>query len=216
MMLKAVLACGACHISMVNSRYSIETAQRYYDEATGMLLKTLIIPQRNLSLCTLAALILNVYETMTERALQKMNHIAGARALVRECGWDAESVGIAAACFWLNVTTEILNCVLYKWSLAWHVEAWNYGLHDQIQAGKVIYLRTREDWAHAAVYILARAVDFWALQHYKTEESHVSLEAWEKLNQIRAWWQVSCPPDFQGLTSGGSLIEKASSFPEIW
>jgi len=36
---------------------------------------------------------------MSERALQRMNHIAGARAPIKECGWSARSTGIGAACF---------------------------------------------------------------------------------------------------------------------
>ena len=49
--------------------------------------------------CAATAVVLNVYEIMSEKPTQRMSHIAGARALIRECGWNARSTGLGAACF---------------------------------------------------------------------------------------------------------------------
>ncbi|KAI7022959.1 hypothetical protein KC362_g12861, partial [Hortaea werneckii] len=106
MLLNAFLACGARHLTLVNPAYTEEKALHYYDTATRYLLKELQNPGRDTVVCATTAVILNVYEIMSERALQRMNHIAGARALIKECGWNARSQGVGSACFWLNVGLE--------------------------------------------------------------------------------------------------------------
>lgn len=103
MLLHAFLACGARHLALVNPKYSEEKALHYYDVATRDLLHSLQDPDRDTFLCATTAVILNVYEIMGERALQRMNHIAGARALIKECRWNARSTGIGAACFGLTL-----------------------------------------------------------------------------------------------------------------
>jgi len=103
MLLNAFLACGARHLTLVNPAYHEDKALFYYDTATTQLLRSLQNPDRDTVLCATTAVILNVYEIMSERAMQRMNHIAGARALIKECGWNARSTGVGAACFWLNV-----------------------------------------------------------------------------------------------------------------
>lgn len=103
MLLNAFLACGARHLTLVNPMYHEDKALFYYDTATTQLLRSLQNPDRDTVCCATTAVILNVYEIMSERAMQRMNHIAGARALIKECGWNARSTGIGAACFWLNV-----------------------------------------------------------------------------------------------------------------
>lgn len=94
MLLNAFLACGARHLALVNPKYTEDKALGYYDVATRHLLESLQDPTRDRVLCATTAVILNVYEIMCEKALQRMNHIAGARALIKECGWNATSTGI--------------------------------------------------------------------------------------------------------------------------
>ena len=84
MLLNAFLACGARHLTLVNPAFHEDKALHYYDTATRCLLKSLQNPNRDTIICATAAVILNVYEIMSERALQRMNHIAGARALIKE------------------------------------------------------------------------------------------------------------------------------------
>ena len=71
----------------------------YYDTATTQLLRSLQNPERDTAECAATAVVLNVYEIMSEKPTQRMSHIAGARALIRECGWSARSTGLGAACF---------------------------------------------------------------------------------------------------------------------
>lgn len=125
MLLNAFFACGVKHLTLVDGgSYKDDKALYYYDTATTQLLRSLQNPERDTEECATTAVVLNVYEIMSERPAARMNHIAGARALIRECKWNAKSTGIGAACFWLNVGMEILSCLGSNWELAWDPDHW--------------------------------------------------------------------------------------------
>ncbi|KUI63509.1 Adhesion and hyphal regulator 1 [Cytospora mali] len=125
MLLNAFLACGVKHLTLVDGGiYKDDKALHYYDTATTQLLRNLQNPERNTAECATTAVVLNVYEIMSERPAARIHHIAGARALIRECKWNAKSTGIGAACFWLNVSMEILSCLASNWATAWDPDHW--------------------------------------------------------------------------------------------
>lgn len=125
MLLNAFLACGVKHLTLVDSGiYKDDKALHYYDTATTQLLRNLQNPERNTAECATTAVVLNVYEIMSEKPAARIHHIAGARALIRECKWNAKSTGIGAACFWLNVGMEILSCLASNWATAWDPDHW--------------------------------------------------------------------------------------------
>lgn len=125
MLMNAFLACGVKHLTLVDKgSYRDDKALYYYDTATTQLLRSLQNPERNTAECATTAVVLNVYEIMSEKPAARMNHIAGARALIRECKWDARSAGIGAACFWLNVGMEVLSCLAFNWATAWDPDHW--------------------------------------------------------------------------------------------
>lgn len=131
MLLNAFLACGVKHLTLVDKNYNDGKALFYYDTATTQLLRSLQNPDRNMAECAecaTTAVVLNVYEIMSEKPTQRMSHIAGARALIRECGWDARSPGIGAACFWLNIGMEVLSCLSFNWQTAWDPDQWGIDL----------------------------------------------------------------------------------------
>ena len=102
MLLNALLACGVKHLTLrqqYGHGYGDDKALFYYDTATTQLLRSLQNPERDTVECAATAVVLNVYEIMSEKPTQRMSHIAGARALIRECGWNARSTGLGAACF---------------------------------------------------------------------------------------------------------------------
>ena len=74
-LLNAFLACGARHLTLVNPAYHEDRALFYYDTATTTLLRCLQNPDRHTHICVIAAVILNVYEIMSEREMQHTNHI---------------------------------------------------------------------------------------------------------------------------------------------
>lgn len=128
MLLNALLACGVKHLELTNLNRipnpEPNNVHVYYDTATTQLLRSLQNPDRNMAECATTAVVLNVYEIMSEKPAARMSHIAGARALIRECGWDARSTGIAGACFWLNIGMEILSCLAFNWRTAWEPDQW--------------------------------------------------------------------------------------------
>lgn len=131
MLLNAFFACGVKHLTLVDGgSYKDDKALYYYDTATTQLLRSLQNPERDTEECATTAVVLNVYEIMSERPAARMNHIAGARALIRECKWNAKSTGIGAACFWLNVGMEILSCLGSNWELAWDPDHWGIDPHE--------------------------------------------------------------------------------------
>ncbi|RBR08376.1 hypothetical protein FVER53590_10380 [Fusarium verticillioides] len=160
MLLNALLACGVKHTSL-SAPENHEKALFYYNTATTQLLRSLQNPDRNTAECATTAIVLNVYEIMCEKPAQRMSHIAGSRALVRECGWDARSTGIGLACFWLNIGIEVLNCLATNWQTTWSPDEWGMNLgyrnnnHDDEDEDE-------QTWVHRALFIIAKVANFRA------------------------------------------------------
>jgi hypothetical protein len=221
MLLHAFLACGARHLTLINSAYSDEKALHYYDTATSYLLKALQNPNRDTVICATTAVILNVYEVMSERALQRMNHIAGARALIKECGWNAKATGIGAACFWLNVGLEVLSCLHFNWQVAWNPDEWqiDMDLSHETHNGR------EENWTHRMLYIVAKVCNLRSTMPRTMEANHRDeqvraqhrYEQWTRLKGMADAWNQGIPRTMQPMavvspyhTGGKSL------FPEVW
>ncbi|KAH8728697.1 hypothetical protein GQ44DRAFT_29856 [Phaeosphaeriaceae sp. PMI808] len=212
MLLHAFLACGARHLALVNPKYSEDKALHYYDVATKDLLQSLQDPDRDTILCATTAVILNVYEIMGERALQRMNHIAGARALIKECRWNARSMGIGAACFWLNVGMEILSCLHFNWQVAWDPDDWGIEMDftPETESGK------EEVWTHRILYIVAKTCNFRASipRHADNANRHAE---WTRLKEMTDRWNENIPRTMHPMAYlyPGQTIS-GSAFPEVW
>lgn len=221
MLLNAFLACGVRHLTLVNTAvYQEEKALNYYDKASRYLLRALENPERDSVICATTAIILNVYEIMSEKALPRMNHIAGARALIKECGWSARSLGIGAACFWLNVGMELLSNLHFNWQASWHPDTWgvDMNLSQEIETGK------EEVWTHRIVYITAKISDFRATlpqsqnsnvnEHIRREKR---LQEWAHLKELADTWNNNIPRTMHPLAYLYPYqTSSRSAFPEIW
>lgn len=221
MLLNAFLACGARHLVLVNPAYNEEKALHYYDTATSHLLKALQNPDRDTVVCATTAVILNVYEVMSERALQRMNHIAGARALIKECGWNARAVGIGAACFWLNVGLEVLSCLHFNWQVAWDPDDWGIDL----DFGREIYNAREEVWCHRMLYVVAKVCNFRATiprtreQDSRDEQVRTQrrYEDWTQLKGMADAWHAGIPRTMHPMAYVHAQNTSSSSlFPEVW
>lgn len=221
MLLNAFLACGARHLTLVNPAYTEEKALDYYDTATRYLLKNLQNPNRDTVICATTAVILNVYEIMSEKALQRMNHIAGARALIKECGWNARAQGIGSACFWLNVGLEVMSCLHFNWQVAWDPDDWGVDMDFT----REVYNGREEAWTHRMLYIIAKICNFRAtIPRYKEADQRDEqirtqhrYEEWSRLKGMVDAWNDGIPRTMQPMgflyayqTSSKSL------FPEVW
>jgi hypothetical protein len=221
MLLNAFLACGARHLTLVNPAYSEEKALHYYDTATRYLLKNLQNPNRDTVVCATTAVILNVYEIMSERALQRMNHIAGARALIKECGWSAASHGIGAACFWLNVGLEVLSCLHFNWQIAWDPDEW----HVDMDFSREMQNGREEVWTHRMLYIVAKVANFRATmphdaaptprdEQIRMQQRH---EQWTRLKGMCDAWNDGIPRTMHPMAYLYSYQSSSKSlFPEVW
>lgn len=219
--MNAFLACGARHLTSVNANYSEDRALHYYDTATTSLLNALKNPNRDMATCATTAVILNVYEIMCENALQRMNHIAGARALIKECGWNAKSEGIGAACFWLNIGMELLSNLHFNWQLAWDPDDWGLNMDFSSHPDK----GREEIWAYRMIYIIAKVANFRAIVSRRQELTvqdetqwiSTKFAEWEKLNNWCDVWNDSVPRTMQPM---GYLhphqTSSKSAFPEVW
>lgn len=222
MLLNAFLACGVRHLTLVNPAvYKEEKALSYYDIASRYLLRALQNAERDSVICATTAVILNVYEIMTEKALPRMNHIAGARALIKECGWNAGSQGIGAACFWLNVGLELMSNLRFNWQASWHPDAWGLDLDftQETESGR------EEVWTHRVVYITAKISDFRAtiprVQDASPHTEHMQrqkrLEEWSHLKDMADAWNNSIPRTMHPMAYLYPYQTISNStFPEVW
>ncbi|KAL9038203.1 MAG: hypothetical protein Q9214_005380 [Letrouitia sp. 1 TL-2023] len=196
-------------------------ALHYYDDATTRLLEALQNPNRDTVICATTAVILNVYEIMSERPLQRMNHIAGARALIKECGWTAKSTGVGAACFWINVGMELLSCIRFNWQVAWNPDQWGVDMDfsHEIEYGR------EEGWTYRLMYIVAKIANFRS-SIPRQAESTQHLEQIRLQNRFNEWtglkdwidsWNLSIPRTMRPM---GYLhphqTNSKSAFPEVW
>jgi len=220
MLLFSFLACGAKHLSLVNPAHSANKALEYYDSATNYLLNALQNPHRNTVTCATAAVILNVYEIMAERPLQRMNHIAGARALLKECHWNGMATGVGAACFWLNVGMEVLSCLHFNWQVAWEPDSWGVDMDFRPETAP-----HREDlWVHRILYIVGKINNFRAsIPNDGNHPIHgpMSLEnrydEYKNLRALADTWSVCIPGTMRPLTYLHAYqTRNNSAFPEIW
>lgn len=222
MLLNAFLACGARHLTLVNPIYSEEKALHYYDTATRYLLKNLQDPNRDTVICATTAVILNVYEIMSERALQRMNHIAGARALIKECGWNARASGIGSACFWLNVGLEVLSCLHFNWQVAWDPEDWGVDMNLTVREEQ----NGREEiWTHRILYIVAKVANFRATiprfqEQDAREEARRQQNRYAEWQRLKDWadaWNENIPRTMHPMAFLYPYqTTSKSAFPEVW
>lgn len=233
MLLNAFLACGVKHLTLVNAGVDDERALFYYDTATTQLLRSLQNPDRDTAECATTAVVLNVYEIMSEKPARRMNHIAGARALIRECGWDARSTGIGAACFWLNIGMEVLSCLAFNWQTAWDPDQWGVDMdfspgEATSPEGSGITADTgggEEIWVHRIFYIVGRIANFRAttprFQEACPHDEQIRLgnrlSRWQELKRLCDCWNNSCPKTMHpfGYLYPAQTKSK-SAFPNVW
>lgn len=234
MLLNALLACGVQHLTLTK-HYNNDKGLFYYDTATTQLLRCLQNPDRTseeCAECAATAVVLNIYEIMSEKPTEKMSHIAGARALIRECGWNATSTGLGAACFWLNVGMELLSCLVFNWQVAWDPDDWGVNMDFNTETE----LGCEEVWVHRVFVIVAKICNFRAnipkFQEASPHNEQIQIQAryaeWQALKSLCDSWNDSCPKTMhpfgylypnhalESPKEGGFRSADQSLFPNIW
>ncbi|KAK7415143.1 hypothetical protein QQX98_006087 [Neonectria punicea] len=224
MLLNASLACGAKHLAL-NSPDKSDKALHYYNTATSQLLRTLQNPDRDMAECGITAGVLNLYEIMSEKPAHRMRHIGGARALIIECGWDARSPGIAAACFWQNMTMEVLICLSANWQTTWNPDDWGLDLDFFNEGDDKLGFDQDEAFVHRIIYIVAKVVDFRKTTRCPDDCSpnkdhnwlREQLGQWQELERLCNRWNDRCPRTMHpyGYMKASNSVHD-SAFPCIW
>lgn len=223
MLLKAFLACGARHTSLVNSAHGEDKAFHFYELATQDLMNAIQDINRDSVLCATAAMILAMYELMSPQSTTKPKHIPGSRALIHECSWTAKTPGLGGACFWLSVGMELLSCLQRGWSMSWNPDSWGLDMDmEQVQSfGKVEDL-----WLHRIIYICAKVTNFQAAMHqlHLLNDANVpvtrlneALQEWNHYSTLCDQWDKLAPRSMKPL---GYLepwqTDSSSLFPKVW
>ena len=223
MLLNALLACGARHLSLKDAAYSNKKAAHYYDAATQDLMSAIHNPNRDSVLCAIAALALAFYDRMTLPSGAKINHISGSRALIHECGWTAKSPGLGGACFWTSVGMELLNCLQRSLPLSWNPDIWGVDLDmDQMHPP----WKGEELWLHRIVYLCAKAqnlrVSVSRMQALddptlRNTQLHDAFQEWK---QYKCWcdqWFSTVPRSMKPLVHLQPWQQDShSTFPKVW
>lgn len=213
MLLHALLACGARHLTLTGAHDGDE-AEYYYRIAAAQLLRSQQDRDCDLSECALTAIVLNAYDIMSDKPTQRMGHIASTRTLVRECGWDASSTGLGAAGFWVNVGMEVLGCISFNWATAWEPDEWGLDLefavlgaasrsgsrsvvsddiwsvrggHPAAALDVSAELGDEEIWVHRIFYIMAKVANFRANTVPQFQEPSPHDEHARRQNRFTEW-----------------------------
>ncbi|RAH58734.1 C6 zinc finger domain protein [Aspergillus piperis CBS 112811] len=221
MLLKALLACGARHLFHVDASYGEEKAAEHHNVASQYLLRSLQDPDRDSALCATTAILLNIYELMSGRPIQGMSHIAGARALIKECHWNAKTPGLGGACFWLNVSMELLSCLHFNWTLSWDPDTW--GVELDLNHAQPSVAGNEEAWTHQMVFICAKIANFRSLAQPPALEAANDVrisqryQEWCTYNEWCDQWARAVPRSMMPLGYIQSWQTNSKSvFPQIW
>lgn len=215
----AFMACGARQLHLVNSACEEGDSLYLYDEASQHLLGSLQNPDRDSAMCAAAAVVLNIYELMCSTIMFRMNHSAGARALLKECGWDGKTPGLGGICFWLNVSMELLCCLRFNWTMAWDPVTWGVDMDMDDASSKIV--GDEELWIHRIIFICAKVSDFRSsAPHQQTDHPDNNLnlsQRCQQWNKLKGWcdrWQDAVPRSIKPLSNVAAPDN--SAFPEVW
>lgn len=223
MLLNAFLACGARHLSIVDPSFGEEKAGLHYDIATKALLDSVQDPDRDSVLCATAALALGAYETMSLHSRSESNHLAGSRALIRECGWTSKTPGLGGASFWTSLSMELLDCLQYGWSLSWNPDTWGVDMDmDHLQP----FWKGDDIWLHRILYICAKILNYGvsveqlrSLDDSTAQPARLNeaLQEWNRYNSLCEQWSKAIPRSMKPLGRVEPWqADLKSAFPKIW
>lgn len=199
--------------------FNEDMAFYYYKEASQTILDSIQDPDRNSAMCAAAAVALSVYEMMCPSMTYRMNHTAGARALIKECGWDSRTPGLGGACFWFNISLELLSCLRSNWTMSWDPDTWGVNMNMEDASSKIV--GDEELWAYRIIYICAKISNFRAstlqLQAGGPEtetDLNQQCQEWDKYTDWCDQWDKALPRSMIPLSYVAFPCD--SAFPELW
>lgn len=223
MLFNALKACGARRFHSIDPMYDENKALDLYHTASLELLHCLRDPERDSALCAITSIILSIYEMLSPRHSHSANHVIGARALIKECGWDAKTPGLGGACFWLYSTIELLTCLRPCPSPLWNFDSWNEDMN--LDEGQSHAIFNEEIWTHHIVYICAKVTIYRSsmdqFQELDREADATTIsqrcQEWDLYKKWCDQWDSAIPESMKplGYIPPPQTVTN-STFPVIW
>jgi hypothetical protein len=179
----------------------------------------------DLELPAVTSVVLSVYACMIQTKEQRWKVLSRTRQLIKECNWDATSVGPGGACFWLERGMELLTCLSPPTlKVPWDPDTWsldmNYSFGEDTRRG-MEYL-----WTHRIIYILSKVTnDLWNPMQSKgkvpPDSSDDPMELWHEYASLLRGWEDRIPPTMRPvwkILPGPTAYRpggKNSNFPSI-
>ncbi|KAL2862322.1 Zn(II)2Cys6 transcription factor domain-containing protein [Aspergillus lucknowensis] len=208
-----------------NSVSSSDEGMRLYSTAVRILSESIADPLRDSALCAVAAIIIEVAESLVLGPVECANRIRGesiARSLIRECQWSTHTQGLGKACSWISIVMELLNGLTFHRTLASDPDTW--GVDMNLAQAHHCVNSNEELWTQRMIYICAKISDFWAVSHPQRcdqrggdAEFNRRLQEWNLYNEWCESWINSVPKSMLPL---GQLqpwqIASQPVFPQVW
>ncbi|KAJ5327501.1 transcriptional regulator family: Fungal Specific TF [Penicillium brevicompactum] len=224
LLLKALVASGAKYRSLNNPSWPVELATTFSQEATEALSGAIHDPSRDSVLCATIAMVLGFSASMSPHSMRWEDHLAGSRALIRECGWTAKTPGLGGACFRISISAEILSCVRHNWALSWNPDTW--GVDIDMENAQSNMSGGHDLWHHRILYICAKVLMLrTCLRQNQNMGEEVTgengltdlFQEWVLYSRWCDQWEKSVP---RALVPLGYLqpwqAKSKSVFPEVW
>ncbi|KAL4887633.1 hypothetical protein BJY04DRAFT_176329 [Aspergillus karnatakaensis] len=213
-------ACAGCHVTQ-RSNQANERIHRH-SIANQMLSDSLQDADHDLALCAAAAVVLEVAEMLISGPMQsaERNTSASARSLIRQCQWNTRTPGLGAACSWLSILKELLDCLIAQRTLVWYPDTWGV---DMSFAAQPLLTGSEELWTQRIIWICAKVSDFrlsssgrGASKSTRGAESH-RLQEWELYNDWCDRWITTVPRSMLPLGQVQPWqTNPPSVFPQVW
>lgn len=223
MILKALMACGARLAHSTDQMYDEQKALDLYHTASQELLDCLRDPGRDSALCAIISIILSIYEMLSPRHSHSANHVIGARALIKECGWDANTPGLGGACFRLYSTVELLSCLRPSPCLLWNFDSWDEDMNMDEEQSHAIF--NEEIWTHHMVYICAKVTSYrFSMDQFQELDREADAttisqrcQEWDLYKKWCDQWNSAVPQTMKPLGYiAPPQTGTESTFPVIW
>ncbi|KAH6610119.1 hypothetical protein Trco_000139 [Trichoderma cornu-damae] len=218
LLLYSLLACGIRRLSDRHADMR-HIAAAYYSTANMQLFRYHENPERDVEECSVAAIILKLYNIMFREGPQSGGHSSHVlNSIVDESKWNAESGGIGSACFWLNAYLNIVGSL--EAGRCPYVDGWSVDASLSSSGSQ----GSEETWVQRMLCILAKVISYrlyvvsfteMDFRENRTLENH--LPDWKHLKQLCDEWNDACPRNMRPL--GYTYPEQTgnnSTFPKAW
>ncbi|PMD48157.1 hypothetical protein L207DRAFT_505204 [Hyaloscypha variabilis F] len=197
-LLHAILAFSASHLSRLDGSCDELDAVKYHDECVKGLIQALENPVTAMdNVLPLSTVILRMYEMLSfERDHER--HLRGCSSLFTHNRSNIEFRAMKRTAFWAYVREEILVALPNNKATNLHPSSWKADIHWESDED---YVRTNQ-----VTWLTAEVVDFCFGNDTKVDQNN-----WYELQREIDLWKQNLPETFQPLY----VVQDSKPFPEI-